>query len=62
MYYVYVLLKMLYYEAHLSKANAEKRQRYFKTTKGKATIKQMLRWSLNNFKPKSEALLGGLRG
>ncbi len=39
-------LKLMYYEAHLSKADAERRERYFKTTKGKATLKQMLRCSL----------------
>ena len=39
-------LKLVYYEAHLSKADAERRERYFKTTKGKATLKQMLRCSL----------------
>ena len=39
-------LKLLYYEAHLSKADAMRRERYFKTTKGKSTLKQMLRDSL----------------
>jgi len=36
-------LKLIYYEAHLSKSDAERRERYFKTTKGKASLKQMLR-------------------
>jgi putative endonuclease len=40
-------LKLTYYEAHLSKADAERRERYFKTTKGKITLKQMLRSSLD---------------
>lgn len=35
--------KLIYYEAHLSKKDAERRESYFKTTKGKATLKQMLR-------------------
>ncbi len=42
-------LELLYYEAHLSKADAMRRERYFKTTKGKSTLKQMLRKSLENF-------------
>ena len=41
-------LKLIYYEAHLSKADAERREKYFKTTKGKSTLKQMLRESLRN--------------
>ena len=39
-------LELIYYEAHLSKADAERRERYFKTTKGKSTLRQMLRESL----------------
>ena len=42
-------LELIYYEAHLSKADAERRERYFKTTKGKSTLKQMLRESLKHF-------------
>lgn len=42
-------LKLVYYEAHLSKRDAYRRERYFKTTKGKATLKQILRDSLDNF-------------
>ncbi len=42
-------LKLIYYEAHLSKADAARRERYFKTTKGKSTLKQMLRESLKRF-------------
>ena len=38
--------ELIYYEAHYSKADAQKRERYFKTTKGKATLKQMLRGSI----------------
>ena len=42
-------LELLYYEAHLSKADAMRRERYFKTTKGKSTLRQMLRDSLETF-------------
>ena len=38
--------KLIYYEAHLSKQDALKRERYFKTTKGKTTLKQVLRNSI----------------
>jgi len=38
--------KLLYYEAHLSKEDALRRERYFKTAKGKTTLGQMLRNSL----------------
>ena len=41
-------LKMIYYEAHLSKKDALRREKYFKTTKGKSTIKQMLRETLSS--------------
>jgi len=42
-------LKMIYYESHLSKVDAERREQYFKTTKGKATLRQMLRNSLEKY-------------
>ena len=42
-------LKLIYYESHLSKSDAERREKYFKTTKGKSTLRQMLRESLRNF-------------
>ena len=42
-------LELVYYEAHLSKADAMRRERYFKTTKGRSTLRQMLRESLENF-------------
>jgi len=38
--------KLLYYEAHLSKKDALRRENYFKTTKGKTTLRQMLREAL----------------
>ena len=53
-------LKLIYYESHLSKADAERREKYFKTTKGKSSLKQMLRESLKNFSAKNQALLGEL--
>jgi len=42
-------LKMIYYESHLSKVDAERREQYFKTTKGKTTLRQMLRNSLEKY-------------
>ena len=36
------LLELIYYEAHRVKENAQKREKYFKTTKGKRTLKIML--------------------
>ena len=35
-------LELIFYEAFLNKADAMKRERYFKTTKGKAVLKSML--------------------
>ncbi|MDD5746564.1 MAG: GIY-YIG nuclease family protein [Candidatus Omnitrophica bacterium] len=40
-------LKLVYFEAHLSKQDALKRERYFKTAKGKTTLKQILSDSLS---------------
>lgn len=34
---------LIHFEAFLSKADALRRKRYFKTTKGKTTLRQMLR-------------------
>jgi len=48
--------ELIYYESHLSKADAERREKYFKTTKSKSTLKQMLRESLRNFAAKNQAL------
>jgi len=41
-------VKLIFFEAYLSKADALRRERYFKTTKGKATLRQMLRKSLED--------------
>jgi len=40
-------LELIYYESHLSKKDALRREQYFKTSKGKSTIKLMLRNSLS---------------
>ena len=42
--------KLLYYEAHTSKSDAMRREKYFKTTKGKITINQILRSALESFR------------
>ena len=34
---------LIHFEAFISKADALRRERYFKTTKGKVTLRQMLR-------------------
>ena len=34
---------LIYYEAFVCKQDAKRRERYFKTSKGKTTLKQMLR-------------------
>jgi len=36
-------VRLIYYEAHLSKSDARRRERYFKTTKGKVTLRSMIR-------------------
>ncbi len=38
--------KLIDYEANLSKKDALRRENYFKTTKGKTTLKQILRETL----------------
>ena len=40
-------LELIYYEAHRSKKDAIRRERYFKPDKGKSTLKQMLRDQLD---------------
>lgn len=39
-------VKLIYFEGHLSKEDALRRESYFKTTKGKTTLKQILKKSL----------------
>ncbi|KKP92600.1 MAG: hypothetical protein UR98_C0022G0008 [Parcubacteria group bacterium GW2011_GWA1_36_12] len=36
-------LKLIYFEGHLSKTDAERREKYFKTTKGKVTLRTIIR-------------------
>lgn len=43
-------VKLIYAEAHLSEEDAKRREQYFKTGKGKAALKQMLRESLKSLK------------
>jgi len=38
--------RLLFYEAFCSRADAKRRERYFKTTKGRSSLKQMLRHCL----------------
>ncbi|MDD3648378.1 MAG: GIY-YIG nuclease family protein [Candidatus Dojkabacteria bacterium] len=40
--------KLIYYEAHISKQDALRREKYFKTSKGKSTLRQMLRIDLKS--------------
>jgi len=42
-------VELLYFEGHRSKEDALRREKYFKTTKGKVTLRQMLRDSLPKF-------------
>jgi putative endonuclease len=41
-------LELLYYEAHASKRDALRREEYFKTSKGKSSLRQMIRNGLLN--------------
>ncbi len=43
-------LKLIYYEAHHNKNDAARREKYFKTTKGKHTLRQMLKNQLVELK------------
>lgn len=40
-------VELIYFEGHRAKKDALRREAYFKTTKGKTTLKQMLRDTLN---------------
>ncbi len=40
-------VQLIFYEAYPTKADAERRERYFKTDKGKTTLRQMLRGYLD---------------
>lgn len=41
-------VELIFYEAFPVKSDAERRERYFKTAKGKTTLRQMLRDFINN--------------
>ena len=41
-------LKLIYYEYHLSKKDALRREKYFKQSKGKTTLKQILKDSITS--------------
>jgi putative endonuclease len=41
-------LKLIYYEAHLLKATALRRERYFKTSSGRRTLKIILKETLED--------------
>ncbi len=41
-------LKLIHYEAYLLKSDAERRERFLKTTEGRRTLKQQLRDLLRN--------------
>ena len=45
-----VPFELIYYEAFRNKNDAERREGYFKTTKGKTTLRQMLRNFLNQLR------------
>lgn len=36
-------IRLIFYEAYLSRLDAKRREKYFKTTKGKTTLKTMLK-------------------
>ena len=40
--------KLIYYEGHTLKSDALRREKYFKTSKGKTTLKQILKDALCN--------------
>ncbi len=43
-------LKLIFYEAYFSEQDARRREKYFKTTKGKKVLRQMLVESLEEIK------------
>lgn len=45
--------ELIFYESFLNAQDAKRRERYFKTTKGKTTLKQMLRRFLETDKNKT---------
>ena len=43
-----LLVELIYFEGHHSKDDALRREKYFKTTKGRITLRQMLRGGLGS--------------
>ena len=41
-------LELIYFEGHRNEKDALRRERYFKTVKGRTTLRQMLKVSLSN--------------
>jgi len=41
--------KLLYYESHTSEKDARRREKYFKTDKGKSSLRQILRKALESY-------------
>lgn len=39
----YLPYRLIHYEAYLNEQDANRREKYFKTTKGKVTLRQMLK-------------------
>jgi len=48
-------LTLIYYEAHGDEEDALRREAYFKTTKGKVTLGQILRTNLKNLNMRSKS-------
>jgi putative endonuclease len=44
-------LKLIHYEAYLLKSDAQRRERYLKTSEGKKFLRQQIRDLLNNMRP-----------
>lgn len=45
----FIPYNLIFYEAYSNKNDAYRREQYFKTTKGKTTLRTMLKETLNNF-------------
>jgi len=42
-------IRLVFYEAFLSEKDSVRREKYFKTSKGKASLRQIIRESLKNY-------------
>lgn len=47
-------LELVYFEGHLDRTDALRRERYFKTTKGKVTLRQVIRGTIDHLKYQEE--------